>query len=772
MTTPEFLSLLAAKGIKIWIEADRLRYSAPKGVMTSALQQELRERKPEILALFGKAQTATAPTSIPLVPVLRDDRLPLSFAQQRIWFLHQLDSQTPFFNESFQFQITGALDVNALEQSVNEIIRRHEALRTSFFTVDGYAVQRVMPTLKISIPLLDLQGLKEAEIQQIVTQEVSRPFNLDTLPLLRVTLVRRGLETHLLILVIHHIIIDGWSIRLFMKELSAFYQAFTTGSPNRLPELTIQYADFAVWQRKWLTEAWQQQQLNYWKQQLAGIPPLLELPTDRPRPSIQTFRGSNQYFQLNQELTQKLKTLSQQSGATLFMTLLTAFAALLSRYTSQEDIVIGSLIANRNHSEIESLIGFFINALALRIQLQDNLTFVELLEQVRKTTLGAYAHQYLPFEKLVEELQPERSLSYTPLFQVMFILQNLPDGKLELPGLTVTPLEVEQVTANYDLTLTIYEMGAGLSGKLRYNTDLFDKSTITRLIEHFQTLLEGTVANPQQLVSQLPILSASERHLLLFKYNDTKAEYPLEKCFSYLFEAQVVRTPDAVAVVFENSALTYQQLNARANRWARHLIQIGVRSENIVAVLSDRNIDLLTAMLAVFKAGGAYLPLNPDHPVERIRQIVEQSQVAFVLSQDNFEPLVTSALSSIEGTALQVHYISQLEAQQHSSENLPVYPQSNNLAYVIYTSGSTGQPKGAMIEHRGMLNHLYAKVKDLGLSESDTVAQTAPVSFDISIWQFLVALLVGGKVYIVRDQIITDPAQLLSLVQRHSLILG
>ncbi|MBW4632890.1 MAG: amino acid adenylation domain-containing protein [Iphinoe sp. HA4291-MV1] len=720
---------------------------------------------------------------------------PASFAQARLWLLDQLEGETATYNISAALHLIGSLNVVALEMTVQEIVQRHEVLRTTFKMVNdsrhmpqrgkpahgsGSPMQVIAPSLTMTLPVVDLQHLPQQEqsavVQRLASEEAQRPFDLSNGPLLRVSLLRLEEQSHVLLLTMHHIVSDGWSMGVFIHELSALYKAFCGGEPSLrdatrtgLPELPIQYADFADWQREWLSGEVLQTQLDYWKQHLAGAPPLLELPTDRPRPSIQTFRGSNEYFQLNPEVTQKLKTLSQQSGVTLFMTLLAAFATLLSRYSGQEDIVIGSPIANRNRSEIESLIGFFTNTLVLRTQFQGNPTFSELLEQVREITLGAYAHQDLPFEKLVEELQPERSLSHSPLFQVMFILQNAPMGKLELPGLTITPLEVEEVTATDDLLLSMEETNAGLTGELLYNRDLFDATTIKRMIGHFQTLLEGIVANPQQSVAQLPMLSTAERHQLLFEYNDTKAEYPLEECFPQLFEAQVARTPDAVAVVFENSALTYQQLNARANRWARHLVELGVGAQTVVALLSDRNIDLLTAVLAVFKAGGAYLPLNPHHPVERIRQVFEQSQVPLVLSASEFEPIVTSALTNLEGTTPQLLYISQLEEQQHSSENLPVRSKPDNLAYVIYTSGSTGKPKGAMLEHRGMLNHLYAKAQDLHLNANDVVAQTAPASFDISVWQFLVALLVGGQVHIVRDEIAADPAQLLTVVEHQGI---
>ncbi|MBW4632892.1 MAG: amino acid adenylation domain-containing protein [Iphinoe sp. HA4291-MV1] len=730
------------------------------------------------VAEFSELIEATRHTGLGLQvpaiePVSRNADLPLSFAQTRLWFLNQLEGETATYNMPEPLRLTGSLNVVALEMAVQEIVQRHEVLRTTFKMVNGSPVQVITPNLTVTLPVVDLQHLPQQEqstvVQRLASEERSCPFDLSNDPLLRVSLLRLGEQSHVLLLVMHHIVSDGWSMEIFIYELSALYKAFCAGESSSLPQLPIQYADFAAWQREWLSGEVLQTQLDYWKEHLAGAPPLLELPTDRPRPPVQTFQGSTQYFQLNQEVTQKLKTLSQQSGATLFMTLVAAFTTLLSRYSGQEDIVIGSPIANRTRSEIESLIGFFVNTLVLRTDLSGNPSFSELLKRVREMTLGAYDHQDLPFEKLVEELQPERSLSYSPVFQVMFVLQNAQEGKLELPGLTISSLELEEVTATDDLFVSMEETQAGLSGKLVYNTDLFDATTIERMIGHFQNLLEGIVANPQQPIAQLPLLSTAERHQLLFEYNDTKAEYPLQECFPQLFEAQVARTPDAVAVVFENSVLTYQQLNARANRWARHLVELGVGADTVVALLSDRNIDLLTAILAVFKAGGAYLPLNPHHPVERQAQVFEQSRVPLVLTTSQLEPMVTSAFNTLEVTAPQLLLLEQMEEQQHSSENLPVRSKPDNLAYVIYTSGSTGKPKGAMLEHRGMLNHLYAKAQDLHLSDRDTVAQTAPASFDISVWQFLVALLVGGQVHIIRDEIAADPAQLLTVVEHQGI---
>jgi amino acid adenylation domain-containing protein len=453
------------------------------------------------------------------------------------------------------------------------------------------------------------------------------------------------------------------------------------------------------------------------------------------------------------------------------MTLLSAFVTLLSRYSGQEDIVVGSLIANRNYSETEPIIGFFLNTLVLRTHLQGNPTFQKLLARVRQVALDAYAHQDVPFEQVVEALQPERNLSHNLLFQVMFVLQNAPMGRLKLPGLTITPMKMERVKANFDLTLSMTETEQGLIGELEYNTDLFDETTITRMAGHFQTLLEAIVTNSQQRVSELPLLTEAQRHQLLVEWNDTEPEYPQDKCIHQLFEAQVEQTPDAVAVVFEEQQLTYRELNCRANCLARLLVmEQGVGPDTIVTLLAERSIDFLIAMMAVFKAGGAYLPLDSHHPPQRLCQVLEQSETPLVLAANKFEPVLLQALVSLpSGKRPQVLLIEELLQQQQSEENLPVCCTPSNLAYVIYTSGSTGAPKGAMLEHRGMLNHLYAKILDLKLTDADTVAQTARQSFVISVWQFLAALLVGARIHIFNDEAARDPAQLLEQVEHQGI---
>ncbi|MBD0340904.1 MAG: AMP-binding protein, partial [Microcoleus sp. Co-bin12] len=547
---------------------------------------------------------------------------PTSFAQQRLWFIDQFEPENPFYNLPAAVLLKGRLNVVVLELSFKEIVRRHEALRTTFATVDGQPMQVVGQKFNFGLQVLDLQQLPETEreekVKQLAAEEASKPFDLTKGPLLRASLLQLDAEEYVLLLTLHHIIFDGWSIGVFLQELAALYEAFSIGKPSPLPELSIQYADFAIWQREWLAGERLQTQLNYWKKQLSGAPPLLELPADRPRPPVQTYRGAKESFLIPRTLRSALKKLSRQENVTLFMTLLAAFKTLLYRYTGQADIPVGSPIANRNRAEIQGLIGFFVNNLVLRTDLSGALTFRQLLARIREVSLEAYAHQDLPFEKLVEELQAERNLSYNPLFQVAFVLQTAPVAAESIAGLNLTLLDVENQTAKVDLTLHLEEKQEEISGQFEYSTDLFDAATIYRMAEHFIALLEGITANPDRRIEELPLLGEKERHQLLVEWNDTRADYSSDRCIHQLFEAQVERTPDAIAVVFEDQKLTYRELNKRANQVAHYLQKLGVKPEVLVGICTERSLSMVVGILGILKAGGAYIPLAPDYPQERL----------------------------------------------------------------------------------------------------------------------------------------------------------
>ncbi|MEH2434859.1 MAG: amino acid adenylation domain-containing protein [Nostoc sp.] len=701
---------------------------------------------------------------------------PTSFAQQRLWFLDQLASGNPFYNVSTALRLTGSLNFTALKQTFNEIVRRHETLRTRFVMIEQQPVQAIAPSLTIPFPLIDIRNFDrecETQVRRIATAEAQHPFNLTTGPLLRVKLLQLGEAEYVLLLNLHHIVADGWSIGVLIRELGVLYKAFVEDNQclmsTLLPELPIQYADFAQWQQEWLQAVGEngcsplQTQLAYWQKQLDKIS-VLNLPTDRVRPAVSTYRGAKQFLELPHSLTQALETLSYQEDVTLFMTMLAAFQTLLYRYTQQEDIVVGSAIANRNRSELEGLIGFFVNSLVLRSDLSGNPTFRELLNRVREVTLGAYAHQDLPFEKLVEELHPERDLSHHPLFQVVFSLQNTPIEALELPGLKLSLFDFESKIAKFDLEFHLWRDLETLKGEVVYSTDLFDQSTITRMLGHFQILLESIVVNPKQRISDLALLTERERQQLLIDWNDTKKTYSNSKCFHQLFEAQVEKSPDAIALVFDNQQLSYKELNVRSNQLAHYLKKIGVQTESIVGICVECSAEMIIAILGIFKAGGAYLPLDPSYPQERLNFMLQDAQVSVLLTQENL-------LQNFTAFSNQIICIDKdlVAITQHSGENPNSCVTLENLAYVIYTSGSTGQPKGVLIEHRGLSNLLEDQIEVFNLQPSNRILQFASLSFDASIFEIVMALGIGATLYLTNKEYLLSGKALLQLLREKAI---
>ncbi|HEX6715819.1 MAG TPA: condensation domain-containing protein, partial [Pyrinomonadaceae bacterium] len=643
--------------------------------------------------------------------VSRDQELPLSFAQQRLWFIHQMDRDSRAYHVRAGIRLRGELNVKALEQTLNEIIRRHEVLRTRFTAVDGRPIQVIEPSLKIDLPVIDLRHLpgseREQRAREIAIAEAERLFDLEKCPLMRLTLLQLDEQDHALAWCLHHIIADGWSIGILVNEISRLYMAFSSGAASPLPELSIQYADFAYWQQQWLQGEVLDEQLSYWKQQLKDAPAELELPTDHPRPAVPTFRGARQGMIVPAELSEKIRELSRQEGVTLFMTLLAAFQVLLSRYTGQKDIVVGSDIANRNISATQSVIGFFVNQIVLRTDVSDNPEFLELLQRVRDTALEAYAHQDLPFEKLVEALQPERHLNRAPLFQAKFLLQNTPqDAELSLRGVTLHPFNFDIEAATFDLLLSVLDTEQGLRGIFEYNTDLFESHTIDELGKHFNNLLASIVANPRQRVADISYLSDKEQQKILVEWNDTRVEYPRDKCIHELFEEQVERTPNATAAVFENEQLTYAELNARANQLAHYLIELGVKDEMLVGLCVEKSLDVVVGMLGILKAGGAFLPLDAAYPLERLSFMLEDAQISVLLTQQNLAATLPTT-QWVQTICLDSDW--DLIAQ-HSKDNPSGTVDADHLAYVIYTSGSTGRPKGVMIRHSGLCNMVTAQI--------------------------------------------------------------
>jgi amino acid adenylation domain-containing protein len=684
---------------------------------------------------------------------------PASFAQQRLWFLDQLEPNSTTYNIFSTIRLRGLLNVWAFEQSLNAIIQRHEVLRTTFRPMEGQPMQVIAPTLTVPLSLVDLQNLpeteREAEVLRLTAEEAQRPFNLVQGPLVRATLLQSGTEEHMLLLTMHHIISDTWSIGVFLHELAELYEAFSTGRPSPLPELPIQYVDFAIWQREWLQGKVLEAQMAYWKQQLAGAPTVLELPTDRPRPTVPTRCGSIYLFTLSKHLTDALKTLSHREGVTLYMTLLATFNTLLHRYTGQDDIVIGSPIAGRNRVETEALIGFFVNTLALRTDLSGNPTFCQLLGRVREVSLEAQAHQDVPFEYLVKALQPERNPGQNPLFQVLLSLQPSLSGHPS--GWTLN----HTGTSKFDLSLICEDRPEGLIGWFEYSSDLFDTTTIARMAEHWQTLLEGIVADPKQRLSDLPLLTEAEQQQLLVEWNDTQRAYPRDQCIHELFEEQVERTPDAVAVVFENSQLTYRELNQRANQLARHLQALGVGSEVLVGICMERSLEMMIALLGTLKAGGAYIPLDPAYPRDRLAFMLQDAQVPVLLTQQRL--LKGLPEHRAQEVCLDADWgaIAQESAANPSSE-----ARADNLVYVIYTSGSTGKPKGVMVTQQNLVHSTCARMSYYR-SPVKSFLLLSPFAYDSSVAGIFWTLCQGGRLVLAGQRPEQDPFQIAEVIAHH-----
>ena len=673
-----------------------------------------------------------------------DDELPLSFAQQRLWFLDQLHTGSSAYNMGRALRLVGDLNQAAMEAALTALLRRHESLRTTFAANDGQPRQIIAPPTRVELPLTDLSAHppteREVIVQQLLQTEADRPFDLARGPLFRAALLRLAEQEHIFFMNMHHIVSDGWSMMLFFKELSALYAAALHQQSPPLPELPIQYADYALWQREWLSGERLQEQLAYWRQQLETAPAVLELPTDYPRPVQQSYHGHTHQLTLEPQLVSRLKQLSQQSGCTFFMTLVAAFKVLLYRYTGSQDILVGTPVAGRNRGELEGLIGFFINTLVLRTDLSGNITFKELLGRVREVCLGAYAHQDLPFEKLVEELQPERSLAHMPLCQVAISLQTMQASQLRLEGLQESRMDFVRETAKFDLTLSLWEETKGLVGILQYNSDLFDATTIESMANHYQKLMESAVSQPDQLISDLEMLTPAEKQQLLFDWNDTQLEHSPTECIHELFEKQVAKTPDAVALISENESLTYQELNKRANQLAHYLRSLGVGPEELVGVCLERSVDLVATLLGIMKAGGAYVPIDPAYP---------RARLAFMLEDAAIKVLITQASLSEFSRELPVTrvYIDQDNAKlaEMSEDNPPNRTLPDNLAYIIYTSGSTGRPKGIGIRHRSASILLAWAKAFYTPQEMEGVLFSTSICFDISVFEMFASLTEGYK---------------------------
>ncbi|HVG11019.1 MAG TPA: amino acid adenylation domain-containing protein [Thermoanaerobaculia bacterium] len=722
----------------------------------------------ELATLLDQGDLAAA--DVPLV-ALQGGEVPLSFAQRRLWFLHQLDPENPVHNIAASIRLQGRLDVAALSAVFGEVVRRHEALRTGFASPGEEPVQVVRPAASIPMPVFDFSGLplsrggsawEERERgpggEGIAADLARLPFSLETGPFLRVALVRFSAEKHELLMSLHHIASDGGSLAVLVREMGALYEAFAAGRPSPLPPLPVQYSDYAAWQRRRLDAGALEAGLAFWRRQLGGELPVVELPADHPRPAVLSYRGAHCERLVPARLVERLEALAREGRATRFMALLAGFEALLHRYTGLDDLVVGTPIDGRNRVELEGLIGVFLNNLVLRTRLDGRPGFRELLARVRRTALDAYAHQEIPFERLVDELRPERDLSRTPLFQVMFVGQNAPLRRLELPGLELRPREVDLGTARFDLSLSMGEADGGWLGIWKYSTDLFEAATMERMAGHLESLLAAAVAEPDRPVALLPMLSGAERRQVVEVWNDTAAPFPDQATLHGLFQGQVRRTPDAIALEYGDRQLTYEDLNRRANRLAGHLRGLGVEADTLVGIAAERSIEMVVGLMGILKAGGAYVPVDPSYPQDRIAYMLEDSGVGVLLTQSHLElPATRAALVRLD------------EPLDGPDEGFDSGALPQSLAYCIYTSGSTGRPKGAGIPHRGIVNRLNWMQSAYRLTAEDRVLQKTPFSFDVSVWEFFWPLLTGARLVMSPPGAHQDAARLAELIRCHGI---
>ncbi|MEZ4860209.1 MAG: amino acid adenylation domain-containing protein [Caldilineaceae bacterium] len=797
-----FILELHKANIVLWVDGNQLRSKAPTGAITETVRSQIKARKDELIAFLSQAKRSQmALTTIQPVERTALTTIPLSFSQENLWLLEQIERGNTAYNEIDALQFTGALEVTAFQRALCEIVERHESLRTTFKVNERGEPMQVINPPNFTLPLIDLSHLTEEQqremIQRLAQEEASSPFDLEKGPLFRCKLLclQAGNQqminqqerhsnqplsaVHILLTAMHHLIGDVWSFGILMQELAALYAAFVVGKPSPLLTPLIQYADYAIWQRTQEGGERMAEALAYWKNALANAPALLQLPTDHPRPAVQRFCGKHVRFTLANELIQPLRALSQAQDATLFMVLFAAFNILLARYSHQEEIMVGIPIANRQQREVEGLIGFLINTLALRTRVNIEQNFLELLTQVRQTTQEAYDYQDLSFANVVSAVQPERNRSYSPLFQVVFAMQNIPTLRhMSISGLEMSKVELELGISKYDLTIQLYEVTDGLSGFLEYNTDLFDESTIERMASHYQVLLQGIVDNPSQPIATLPLLTTAERQQILVEWNDTATDYPKDQCIHQLFEAQAARTPDAVAVLFDSGeqkrvaagtiqngrppssnhpitqSLTYGELNARANQLAHALQALGVRAGDLVGLCLERTPDLVVAVLAILKAGGGYVPFDPTYPTERLAYILANADIRLLITTLALQP----QLAWMQGTPCFTDWAT-LDSQPTTNPITSVTPES--VLFCLYTSGSTGNPKGVLMPHRAIVNLIEWQLEYTTVRKQARTLQFSPINFDVSCQEIFATLCAGGTLVLIDEQTRREPDALL-----------
>ena len=756
MSTQVLIRDLAAAGVKLELAGDKLRVHAPSGALTNALRGAIGAHKEALLAWLREDSGAAGPV-IPVVD--RSGPLPLSSSQQRLWFLDQMEEARAAYNIPLALRLGGRLDLDALRAALDGIVARHEVLRTCFEAgSDGLPRQRVLPPCPAPVTIVDLCGRDDAEAAaaEQTRFEAARVFDLARPPLLRGRLVKLASDDHLLLLTVHHIAADGWSLGVLVREFAELYGAHCDGRPASLPVLSLQYGDYAAWQRDGLERDDHRKALDYWERELAELPPLLELPTDRPRPAVQSYRGATVHFELPRRLADALKARAGESGATPFMVLLAAFQLVLSRYAGQADVAVGTPVANRGRAELEGLVGFFVNTLVLRTRFDGLRTFRDLLAQVKETALGAYAHQGMPFEALVERLQPGRSLAHAPLFQVLFALQNAPLDSADLPGLSVRAVQQESGFAKFDLDVSLQECAEGLRGTVEFAVDLFDRSTVEALLGHYRQVLEAVAAAPERALNDIGLLSPAERRQQ-DEWNATEVDFGAFASLSALFEAQAAATPDAAAVMFGAQSLSYRELNERANRLAHRLRALGVGPDVPVGLCGPRTPNLLVGLLAILKAGGAYLPLDPGYPLDRLAFALDDAQVRVLLTGEGVPPALAQRVETV------LSLDSEWNDESGHDPALDLRP--DHLAYLIYTSGSTGRPKGVAMEQGALVNLIRWQARALPLAAGTRVLQFASINFDVSFQELFSTWTSGGTIVLADADDRLDPARLLALIE-------
>ena len=765
----ELLERAAAAGVFLSYREERLHFKLSVEVFPESLKSEILANKAALIGLLRQRELDNgSPATRPrIVARARDTHeLSASYAQQRLWFIDELGGGSPQYNMPGGLRIHGRFSEHIAERALRRIIERHEPLRTVFRNGAAGALQHIREQFDFQLQRVDLSGLpreqQEQRVREVADADAVKPFDLSTDLMLRACFIRLAEDEGVLLLNMHHIASDGWSTGILVNEFSTLYEAFSQGAADPLPPLEVQYADYAQWQREWLSGDVLERQTRYWEQQLAQLPQVHGLPLDHPRPAVQTFNGALHTFTLDHRTLTALKQIALSEQATLFMVLQGLFALQLSRHSNTHDVVLGTPVANRLQSELEPLIGFFVNTLVLRTDCRSGRTFREYLRELKQIHMDAQAHQDLPFEYLVERLKPQRTTSHAPLFQIMFSMNTNVAGTAQLSGLTLSPFSSERVAVKFDLTLDAIEAAEGLELSFAYNTDLFDEASIARFSEHFNNLARGVAANADEPIERLPLLNAGEQNHLLYELNETAAEYPREGCLQELFETQAALRPESVALVFGDRELSYRELNEQSNQLAHYLREQGVGPDVLVGLCVERSPAMVVGLLAILKAGGAYVPLDPSHPQERLAYMLDDSKAAVLLTEASLEQRLPAQTSALKISLDQEWE----EISKQSAQNPEREANAENLAYVIYTSGSTGKPKGVQVTHRNVVNFLSSMQRQPGLTPEDTLVAVTTLAFDIAGLELYLPLSAGARVILAPRETAVDGSQLASLLRQ------